>query len=149
MQPLTSIFKKDVRLSTTLGKEHLNNTERRNLQLMQNRHSTNSCEQFVFDLSGATPHGMRGRSPCLTRTRAASNGFWLSWLERKMSTREILALQGVSLNNVAGYESCMTERQPQPLQAMPYLFRSLPECCKCCFIPQGARKTLRVCALVH
>ena len=28
-----------------------------------------------------------------------------------MSTREILALQGVSLNNVAGYESCMTERQ--------------------------------------
>ena len=38
---------------------------------------------------------MKGISPCLTRSRAGSGGFWLSWQNRFMTTNEIIKLMGV------------------------------------------------------
>ena len=39
---------------------------------------------------------MKGKSPCLTRTRAKENGHWLLKYNRFMSHTEILALMGAS-----------------------------------------------------
>ena len=40
---------------------------------------------------------MKGKSPCLTRTRAKENGHWLLKYNRFMSHTEILALMGASI----------------------------------------------------
>ena len=60
----------------------------------ENPRST-SCP-YVFDLDGSKPHAMKGRCPCITRTRGAS-GFYLPSRGRRMTLGERLRLQGLPL----------------------------------------------------
>lgn len=65
-------------------------------------------ETWIIDIFGNWTHGMLGKSPCLTRTRAAAGGHWITTRSRLMSVPEMLRLQGMSpaLNCVG-----ITERQ--------------------------------------
>ena len=65
---------------------------------------------LVADIDASTPRWMQGRSPCLTRARAAT-GHYFPALGRRMSIQERLRLQGLP---EAIYEKCrdkITERQ--------------------------------------
>jgi len=48
------------------------------------------------DASSQSRHAMRGCSPCLTRSRCGAGGHWLSSRSRRMTTQEMLRLQGMS-----------------------------------------------------
>ena len=65
-------------------------------------------ETWIIDIFGKWTHGVLGKSPCLTRTRAADGGHWITTRSRLMSVPEMLRLQGMSpaLNCVG-----ITERQ--------------------------------------
>lgn len=54
-----------------------------------------SCP-YVFDLDAARPHAMKGRCPCITRTRGA-NGFYLPSRGRRLTLGERLRLQGLPM----------------------------------------------------
>lgn len=93
----------------------LNATEKKNLKetlerLKKDGHDPDK-EHFIIDVSGSKPHHMLGVSPCLTRTRSGTNGHWMSWLGRKMTTHEVLALQGVATDRVGNYWEVMSTRQ--------------------------------------
>lgn len=45
-------------------------------------------------------HYMVGQSPCLTAGRAANGGHWLLWKQRRMTTSEMLKLQGMKPTRV-------------------------------------------------
>lgn len=64
---------------------------------------------YIIDVSGSVPHFNRDYSPCLTRTRCGTGGFWLSWKQRKMLLEEMTALQGVSLSQLP--RGVVTDRQ--------------------------------------
>ena len=49
---------------------------------------------YVFDLDSSKPHMMKGRCPCITRTRGGS-GFYLPSRVRRMTLGERLRLQGL------------------------------------------------------
>ena len=51
---------------------------------------------YVFDLDGSKPHAMKGRCPCITRSRGGS-GFYLPSRGRRMTLGERLRLQGLPL----------------------------------------------------
>ena len=70
-------------------------------------------EELVLDVDGSQPHFNEHYSPCLTRSRAASGGMWLSWLQRKMSTAEICRLQGVNPDRLPA--DLISERQMRQL----------------------------------
>ncbi|CAJ1450591.1 unnamed protein product [Effrenium voratum] len=89
-------------------------TERENLrkahEIMLWRGLNPATGPFVVDVSsGLNVSYMKGCSPCLTRSRAGSGGYYLSWLHRKMSTEEILLLQGVKMNRA--HQGLVTPRQ--------------------------------------
>ena len=114
MLPLTKFFAPNHQASEVLGIKSLNASERKNVKesikkIKQRGHA--ESDHYVCDISGSTAHVMHERSPCLTVTRAASSGHWLSWLGRKMTTSEILALQGVRMQRVGDYSQHVTERQ--------------------------------------
>ncbi|CAL1160823.1 unnamed protein product [Cladocopium goreaui] len=115
MLPLRNYFKENIQHQEELGMDSLNNTEKNNVQKLAANVAKQGWilghEEYVCDISGSVPHAMWGVSPCLTVTRAGSSGHWLSWLERKMTTREILSLQGISLERVGDYWHHMSERQ--------------------------------------
>ena len=50
---------------------------------------------WIVNIFGAQIHGMLGISPCLTRTRAAVGGHWITNLSRVTSIRETICLQGM------------------------------------------------------
>ena len=65
-------------------------------------------ETWIIDIFGTRTHGMLGKSPGLTRTRAAAGGHWITTRWRLMSIPEMLRLQGLSpALNCAG----ITDRQ--------------------------------------
>lgn len=47
---------------------------------------TKDC--YVLNIGGTTAHYNLNYSPCLTRSRCGSRGYWLSWLSRKMTVSE-------------------------------------------------------------
>ena len=51
----------------------------------------------IFASRGRASQGrpMVGLVPCLTRTRAASGGYWITGIDRLLTTREMLRLQGL------------------------------------------------------
>lgn len=60
-------------------------------------------DTWIIDIFSTDTHGMLGQSPCLTRTRAAAGGHWISTRSRLMSIPEMLRLQGMSPDlNAAG-----------------------------------------------
>ena len=103
MKPLSQ-FISGCKAKTESGTTALSNTERKNLEMelarLTNNGNNPSTQKFVMDISGSTPHTNENYSPCLTRTRAGSSGFYLSWLQRKMTTDEILKLQGVDPKSI-------------------------------------------------
>lgn len=115
MLPLRHFLKERPEHEKQLGFHSLNNTEKKNVQkaVADIRQKGWNAERhdYVCDISGTVPHSMWGVSPCLTVTRAGSSGHWLSWLRRKMTTGEILSLQGISLERVGDYSVHMSERQ--------------------------------------
>ena len=54
---------------------------------------TKDC--YVLNIGGTTAHYNLDYSPCLTRSRCGSRGYWLSWLSRKMTVKEMWQLQGL------------------------------------------------------
>ena len=114
MFPLRNFFR-ETTSREGLGMDSLNNTEQKNVQRLAVTVAKQGWilgnEEYVCDVSGSVPHAMWGASPCLTVTRAGSSGHWLAWLGRKMTTSEILSLQGISLGRVGEYWWHMTERQ--------------------------------------
>jgi len=55
-----------------------------------------TCCPYIFDLDGSTPHAMKGRCPCITRSRGGS-GFYLPSRGRRLTLGERLRLQGLPL----------------------------------------------------
>jgi site-specific DNA-cytosine methylase len=51
-------------------------------------------EPIVVDVDGVNAHYMRGRCPCITRTRGGA-GFYLASHGRRMNVKELLRLQGL------------------------------------------------------
>ena len=54
-------------------------------------------EPWVMDISSSVSRAgkaMLDRSPCLTQSRAAAAGHWLSWLGRFMTLEEMMRLMG-------------------------------------------------------
>ena len=91
------------------------NTEKDNLatelkRLREAGHKP-SQQKFVIDISGSKPHSCEDYSPCLTRSRAGSGGFWLSWQGRKMTIQEIIKLQGVNPRQIPIGSSGLSSRQ--------------------------------------
>ena len=70
-------------------------------------------EEIIIDVDGSKPHHQDHYSPCLTRTRAAGGGHWLTWLQRRMTTSEVCALQGVAFSSLP--EGLATDRQVREL----------------------------------
>ena len=54
-------------------------------------------EKYVLNIGGTSPHYNYEYSPCLTRSRCASRGYWLSWLQRKIKVSEMWRLQGIPI----------------------------------------------------
>lgn len=52
---------------------------------------------LVIDIDSATAHAMHGKSPCLTRSRSANGGHWLSQRGRRQSIPERERLMGFNL----------------------------------------------------
>ena len=63
----------------------------------------------VFDVDGSTPHIMRDRSPCITRTRGGTR-FYLPSRGRRMSLKEQLRLQGLPAQYL-DYREGISDRQ--------------------------------------
>ena len=98
MQPLkTFIDMKDMGNSSNL--RNLNRTELRNLfesyKKIKDRGGRPSKDHYILNVGGTSPHYNLDYSPCLTRSRCGSQGYWLSWLKRKMKVKEMWALQGL------------------------------------------------------
>ena len=55
-----------------------------------------AMDTWIIDVFSRQPHGMRGKSPCLTRARAGAGGHWISSRSRLFSIKEMLSLQGMS-----------------------------------------------------
>lgn len=76
-------------------------TERDNVRFVLEKLKADGIDglksRYVADIGGSRDRVvyMEGVSPCLTRSRASSGGHWLTWKQRKMTSSEVLALQGV------------------------------------------------------
>lgn len=73
-----------------------------------------STDPYVVDLHSSADHGggryMRDCSPCLTRSRCGSGGYFLAHKGRMMETTEMLKLQGFPLRRLRR-PTCVSERQ--------------------------------------
>ena len=66
-------------------------------------------EPWIVHIFGAQTRGMLGISPCLTMTRAAAGGHWITTRPRSTSIPEMLRLQGISPDlNCAGITAGQT-----------------------------------------
>ena len=100
---------------------------------------------LVIDIDSSCVHAMHGRSPCLTRTRSANGGHWLSQRGRRQSIPERERLMGFNLKPPHGdtaprllWPSTISDREKGALIgnsiALPILqrilARNLPKCFK-------------------
>ena len=86
-----------------IGVGSLNASERTNLIEVIKRlraRGEDPAEAWVADLGGSRAAMMKSMCPTLTRTRSQSGGFWMTWLGRKMTTNEILRLQGIHPHSI-------------------------------------------------
>eukprot|EP00971_Amphidinium_carterae_P331118 6464516-Amphidinium_carterae.2 len=58
--------------------------------------------------SPSRPNSMRNCIPCLTASRGASHGHFITGLRRKMSMQELLKVQGFSPD--LSWQDCMSDR---------------------------------------
>lgn len=98
MQPLTRFINdKDVGDESDLNS--LNKTELNNLHESYQKIRAGGGKPtqgfYVVNLGGTSSHYNLGYLPCLTRSRCGSRGYWLSWLKRKITAKEMWALQGL------------------------------------------------------
>ena len=56
-------------------------------------------------------HWVRGHLPCLTASRGASSGFYLSTYSRRLTMHEMMRFQGMNPKVLAGWQECMKDRQ--------------------------------------
>ena len=69
-------------------------------KIIADREGNPSTEPWAVDLSGgrSDPTCMLGHVPCLTRTRAAGGGHWITELGRFLTVEEILNLMGLPVS---------------------------------------------------
>jgi site-specific DNA-cytosine methylase len=70
---------------------------------------TNNTFFIDIDASASFRTNMYQMCPCITKTRAATGGFWVSTLRRRMGTRSLAKFQGIPLEDLN--TECITERQ--------------------------------------
>lgn len=56
-------------------------------------------------------HWVVGHLPCLTASRGASSGFYLSSYDRRLTIHEMMRFQGMNPKVLEGWQDCMTARQ--------------------------------------
>ena len=119
MLPLSSVIDADTEpvLQDFPGQLPSNATCRRNVLSVYEKileQGRDPLEQeLVINMHGSEPHWNEGYSPCLTQARAAAGGFWLSWLQRQMTSAEVCRLQGVDMCRIPA--GLATERQIRQL----------------------------------
>ena len=65
----------------------------------------------VADIGGSKPHVMFGTSPCLTRCRSGSRGYYSIKKQRFLSINDMCRLQGVPAKHIAGWRRAVSTRQ--------------------------------------
>ena len=92
---------------------------------------------MVIDVDGTKPSMMYNISPCLTRTRAANGGHWLSCRGRRMTLVEMIRLMGLGNPLPNGKTHFLIrldgvcDRQFKACWAMPFQF----PCCSESLLP--------------
>ena len=68
-------------------------------------------DTIFIDIDGGRkkPHWSRDIAPCLTRSRAGQGGWWVSSLNRRMTTAEMLRFMGMPVDRFK--RQCISERQ--------------------------------------
>ena len=99
MQPLKMFI--DMRdMGDASNLRNLSQTELQNLHMsftkIKDAGGRPNKDDYIFlNVGGTSPHYNLDYSPCLTRSRCGSKGYWLSWLKRKMKVKEMWSLQGL------------------------------------------------------
>jgi site-specific DNA-cytosine methylase len=65
------------------------------LNKLRARGENPDVDTWLINVFGRHPHGMKARSPCLTRSRAGAGGHWVSNRSRLLTIEEMLSLQGM------------------------------------------------------
>ena len=68
------------------------------LAKLQLRGHNPGADTWIINVFGRESHGMRGKSPCLTRVWAGAGGHWVSNRSRLLTIQEMLVLQGMPGN---------------------------------------------------
>ena len=76
----------------TNAKKHLLQLQR---QLAKQGSDAHCVTPYVLDVFGIKARAVAGRVPCLTRSRAATGGFWITTAGGLLTTQEMLRLQGL------------------------------------------------------
>ena len=65
------------------------------LGMLHARGYSTHTDTWIINVFGRSSHGMRGRSPCLTRSMAGAGGQWVSSRSRLLTVEKMLVLQGM------------------------------------------------------
>ena len=76
----------------TSAKKHFLQLQR---QLAKQGSDVHCLTPYVLDVFGVKARAVVGRVPCLTRSRAATGGFWITTAGGLFTTQEMLRLQGL------------------------------------------------------
>ena len=60
-------------------------------------------EHYVINIGSSTGHFQLGQVPCITKAAGGGRRFYLSWLERRLTVREMLLLQGQDPDRVGNF----------------------------------------------
>ncbi|CAE7408186.1 ngoBIM [Symbiodinium sp. CCMP2592] len=60
-------------------------------------------DHYVINIGSITGHFQLGRVPCITKAAGSGKRFYLSWLERRLTVREMLLLQGQDPDRVCNF----------------------------------------------
>ena len=111
-----------VRLKSVLDTSHRGNvkdrlaaTAQRNLKVAEEKFQAQGVDihskAIVVDIaaSPSRPNSMRHCLPCLTASRGACRGFYITGLKRQITMQELMRAQGFDANLT--WQECMSERQ--------------------------------------
>jgi DNA-cytosine methyltransferase len=100
MRPMEQLLDNDAKSTLDAAIETLTpNSSERLLSYLKSLHERGhnpDCDTWIIDIWASKPFGMKGKSPCLTRSRAGAGGHWITTSKRLMTLPEMLRLQGVS-----------------------------------------------------
>ena len=106
----------DLSLKGENAEKVLSATGKRNLKVAQQKFLKKGIDIMkkaaIVDIaaSPSRPNSMMGCLPCLTATRAAMQGFWISGLQRPLGTVEMAKAQGMSVADMP-WKDAMTKVQ--------------------------------------